>query len=349
MVRKLAVVLALAMGSASAVTGGAAVAGVEREVVVHSEAATLGGTLTLPEGAGPHPAALIVAASGPHGRDEARADGAHWRDLAERLAEAGVASLRLDARGVAASASEAIPEWEYVWTPEELAADSAAALELLLGRAEINAARVGLIGFSDGAARAGMVARERPEDVAFVALLSASGVSAGENLRAQQVQRLAAQTDDAERIAKLDALMTAAIREIVRAEDREATLHLTRRALEATGVPAEQSGAVAEQLVTNLGSRGVRSVLGLDPAPIYEAARQPTLALNGGADDRIVADEALPALLEALGAAKRQDMRLAVLGGLDHFLEGVAPVEPPVFDEEAAELLVRWIAAHAHE
>lgn len=54
----------------------------------------LPGLLTLPDGAGPFPAVLLVHGSGPQDRDEAVGPNRPFRDLAVGLAALGVASLR---------------------------------------------------------------------------------------------------------------------------------------------------------------------------------------------------------------------------------------------------------------
>ena len=71
----------------------------------------LHGTLTLPDGAkAPFPVALIVAGSGPTDRDGSNAAGVSvkpYLQLAAALAAQGVASVRYDKRGIAASAVSA--------------------------------------------------------------------------------------------------------------------------------------------------------------------------------------------------------------------------------------------------
>ena len=80
--------------------------GGEQEVrIVHTPSApAFAGTLAIPNGPGPHPAALLVSPAGEHARDELRRGGRHLADLAARLAEHGVASLRVDNRGIGGSA-----------------------------------------------------------------------------------------------------------------------------------------------------------------------------------------------------------------------------------------------------
>ncbi len=62
----------------------------------------LAGTLAVPEGEGPFPAALISSGSGPLDRDSnhRRARFDVGRQLAQALAAGGLASLRFDKRGV---------------------------------------------------------------------------------------------------------------------------------------------------------------------------------------------------------------------------------------------------------
>ena len=58
----------------------------------------LGATVTLPKGAGPFPAVVLVQGSGPHDRDETIGPHEPFRDLAWGLASRGIAVLRYDKR-----------------------------------------------------------------------------------------------------------------------------------------------------------------------------------------------------------------------------------------------------------
>lgn len=70
----------------------------EQEVVVGSGEWALPGTLSLPNGAGPFPAVVLVHGSGPADRDETVGPNKPFRDLAWGLASRGVAVLRYDKR-----------------------------------------------------------------------------------------------------------------------------------------------------------------------------------------------------------------------------------------------------------
>src|SRR5262249_57696521 len=78
---------------------------VEEEVVFENAAAKakLAGTLTLPKGKGPFPAAVLITGSGPQDRDETIARHKPFLLLADHLTRQGIAVLRYDDPGVAKS------------------------------------------------------------------------------------------------------------------------------------------------------------------------------------------------------------------------------------------------------
>ena len=81
-----------------------------------TEPGHLAGTLLVPEGAGPWPVVLILAGSGPTDRNgnatQFPGGNNSLKQLAEHLAADGVASLRVDKRGVAGSVTAVISEYE---------------------------------------------------------------------------------------------------------------------------------------------------------------------------------------------------------------------------------------------
>ncbi|MFJ6952232.1 alpha/beta hydrolase family protein, partial [Micromonospora aurantiaca (nom. illeg.)] len=81
---------------------------VDRPLAVDSAGQRLSGTLTLPDGAGPHPLALLLPGSGPINRDgdHRRLPLGIQRHLAAALTGAGIAVARYDRRGVGESSGE---------------------------------------------------------------------------------------------------------------------------------------------------------------------------------------------------------------------------------------------------
>jgi len=109
-------------------------------------ATTLAGTLTTPKGAGPFPAALLVSGSGPQNRDESLAGHSPFLVLADYLTRNGIAVLRYDKRGIGKSTGDFAAA-----TTEDFAMDGEAALAYLKSRREIASGKIGVIGHSEGA------------------------------------------------------------------------------------------------------------------------------------------------------------------------------------------------------
>ncbi|HEY1488629.1 MAG TPA: alpha/beta fold hydrolase [Micromonosporaceae bacterium] len=138
----------------------------EQQVTFSTGDVTLAGTVIVPDGAGPHPAAVVV-----HGAAGGQRD--FYRLLVSPLLDAGVAVLIYDKAGHGDSEG----------TPPSIfdQADAAqAALDLLATLPGIDAGRRGLAGFSNGMWSVPMVAARYPE-VAFIAGIGAPGVSMGES------------------------------------------------------------------------------------------------------------------------------------------------------------------------
>src|SRR5262249_40510351 len=99
--------------------------------------------------------------------------------LADDLTRRGVAVLRVDDRGVGGSTGSVRDS-----TSEDFAGDVLAGVAFLRGRTEIDAAKIGLIGHSEGGI-IGPIAAARSKDVAFVVLMAGTGLPGTEVLMAQ--------------------------------------------------------------------------------------------------------------------------------------------------------------------
>jgi pimeloyl-ACP methyl ester carboxylesterase len=146
---------------------------IEEEITFGFGANQLHGVLTLPPGAGPWPAIVLV--SGSISTDTGVRSGTsspYLREHARKMAPRGFAVLRYDPPGVGRSTGESGFE------PLDLRAEEAlAALQALRARPDIDAVRVGLMGSSQGAWVIAMAAARAPQEVAFLISVSGSGVS----------------------------------------------------------------------------------------------------------------------------------------------------------------------------
>jgi dienelactone hydrolase len=135
------------------------------EVTFQSGEVTLSGTLIKPATAGPHPAVVLVHGSSPNVR------GPLLGFATEVFAQHGVAALAYDKRGYGRSSGN--PNKNSLYS---LADDALAGVRYLESRADIDPKRVGMEGESQGGWIIPIVA-SRSKDVAFMILVSASGVS----------------------------------------------------------------------------------------------------------------------------------------------------------------------------
>jgi dienelactone hydrolase len=144
---------------------------IAEEVAVMAPAGhTLAGTLTLPKGASrtqPVSAIVTVTGSGPQDRDEniGLPGFRPFRQIADALARRGIAVLRMDDRGTGASGGTFKGS-----TTADFAEDVRAGLAYLRTRPEIRADRLGVLGHSEGALIAPMVADKEPTLRAIVLL-----------------------------------------------------------------------------------------------------------------------------------------------------------------------------------
>lgn len=160
---------------------------VSTPVELASSPAPLHGTLLTPEGQ-PRAAAVIIAGSGPTDRDgnsPIGVTGGVYRQLAEGLAERGIATVRYDKRGIAASTAAATDEASLTF---DTYIDDAKAWATLTTE-KTGAPCVWLVGHSEGALIAQAAAADNP-GICGLVLLSPVGVRANVELRRQLEPKL---------------------------------------------------------------------------------------------------------------------------------------------------------------
>jgi uncharacterized protein len=158
----------------------------ENVVVTTATGLKLSGTLTIPRGrvGGRAPAIVTITGSGAEDRDEQPVGALKgyrpFRELADTLGRRGIAVLRLDDRGVNGSDIGSASA-----TSSDFADDIRAGVAYVRSRPEIDAARVGLVGHSEGGIIAPMVAATDPKLRAIV-LMAGTASPGREILLSQQ-------------------------------------------------------------------------------------------------------------------------------------------------------------------
>jgi len=146
----------------------------QEEVRFQSGKTTLAGTLTLPAGQGPFPAAVYVSGSGPTLREEAQYLGGY-------LVSQGVALLAYDKRGNGQShgvypGSLASPEAISIY-----ADDALAAARFLAAQPDIDKTHVGLFGLSQGGWIIPLAAARATEAISWALIQGGPTVTQGES------------------------------------------------------------------------------------------------------------------------------------------------------------------------
>ncbi|MBN2172044.1 MAG: alpha/beta fold hydrolase [Candidatus Krumholzibacteriota bacterium] len=304
----------------------------------------LAGTMTLPAGAGPFPAALLVPGVGAHERDYTVLGHRRFLVLADHLARRGVACLRFDERGAGESGGDASAA-----TSADYAGDALAGVRFLRVREGVDPARVGIVGHSEGGTVAALAAARSP-DVAFIVMLASPGLPGREtNLRFEASMGRAMGRDSAS-LAEGRRLQGRVLDIVAGEADSTAAAAEIRRLLAdlEPPMPAERvEGAVRRFL-----SPWFRFNLRHDPGETLRQVRCPVLAAIGGLDRQVPPGENLAAMARALAEGGNDDFTVYELPNLNHFLQTVAsgaPAEYGSIEETLApaamDLVTGWILA----
>lgn len=285
--------------------------------------ARLAATLTLPEGGGPFPAAILVTGSGPQDRDETIMNHKPFLVIADFLARRGIATLRYDDRGMARSTGN-FPSA----TTLDFAADASAALRFLRTLPGIDPGRVGVIGHSEGGLIAAILAADGDLRPAFAVMLAGPALD-GTGILLTQSQA----------IARAEGADEAAIEQVLAtnsklygiaaggATDEEARAAIIAALMET--VPfAPQEEAFRAGLEAQLGGAAdalltpwMRNFLRLDPEPYMKEVRIPLLALYGTSDLQVVASANAPAARRIFESSGAELASVVVLPDLNHLFQ----------------------------
>ena len=270
--------------------------------------------------------------------------------LSDAITRAGLAVLRCDDRGYAASTGTFATS-----TTLDFAQDAQAAVAWLRARPDVVHNRVGIVGHSEGATVAAIAAADS-RDVAFIVMLAGPALPGGDILdlqRAWMARRAGASDSEiAETRAKWDQAYA-----IVLAEPDPKAARSRLRALhdglpEASRAELARAGgfdAIASQLLTPW----YRAFLALDPRTYLSRVRVPVLALDGELDMQVAPAANLPELRKVLEG--KTDVTIHELPGLNHLFQTAKTGAPTEYGElgetmspAALTLISDWLVRHAH-
>lgn len=297
----------------------------------------LQGTLSIPVGAGQHPAVVLV-----HGSGAATRRIGFFTTVYERL---GIATLSFDKRG----AGESTGNWKSA-PFTDLAGDVLAGVALLKARADIDPQRIGLDGSSQGG-WVGAIAASQSPDVAWLQVRVGSGVSVVENMLWEDIAAM--------RVEGLDAAQT----EEVVAFDREIYGIAMRGGTRAEGEAAAVKWAGKPWFKTlypdgfktsEHGFTWLRANGALESVDYLRKVKVPVNWYFGATDGNVPTARSAPRVVQALIEAGNPDFSVTVLPSDHSFLADV-PADgdkskvthyvPGFFEANAAWLRARGFAA----
>jgi len=275
----------------------------------------LAGTLTLPEGAGPFPAAILITGSGQQDRDETIMGHKPFAVIADALTRRGIAVLRVDDRGVGKSTGPFANA-----TSADFATDSNAAFAYLRTRKDIRPDAIGFIGHSEGGL-IGPIAMADNSQVAFLVMLAGPGTALDRLLLTQRRLLGATMGQSEAEMNRAEPVMAALFKAVASGNSYEEGLAaaravLTPEAMTAIGAPP---GMDKEMLLRQVASPWFRYFFRYDPTPNLRRITVPVLALNGSLDRQVPPAENLAAIKAAL--KDNRDVTAAELPGLNHLFQ----------------------------
>lgn len=321
-----------------------------------TDAVTLAGTLTIPAGAGRHPAVILISGSGPSDRDESIMEHKPFLVLADYLTRRGIAVLRYDDRGTGESTGDF-----GTATTEDFARDASAAVEFLKNHDRINSKQIGLAGHSEGGLIAPMVVGLR-DDVAFVVLLAATGVD-GVTINETQTEAMLRAGGTPEFEIKLAlAVNRAFIGAAMKADPGEDFSDAVEPEIEKIieTIPAAARDEAAKNIRQGIGnarrqlkSNWMRFFLAYDPRPALKKIKCPVLAIAGSKDLQVLPDLNIPEIKKALSEGGNPDFEIVVLDGLNHLFQKCETGSmneyisiQETFNPLALQRIGDWIVAH---
>ena len=299
------------------------------EVTYASGDLKLAGTVTVPQDSVKlHPAAIIVSGSGPQDRDGKTPEpmfSVQYKALAQILSDSGLLVLRYDKRGVGKSQGNF-----QTATLGDFVSDVRAGISYLKTRRDVDPNRICLIGHSEGAIIAPMVAAKDPTVKAIVLM-------AGPSKPLDQV--LLEQQDY---ILKKQNVPEEARKQAIDQENYFFAWVRGEKQLSAEQI--QQMGKVADT------KQWLLEHFRHDPIQTIKSVKCMVLILQGGKDHQVFEYHA-QALNQALSDAKNKNHTLKIFPDLDHLFcktegEGdyaeYANTERPL-DQEFLDYLTGWL------
>ncbi|RZK39516.1 MAG: alpha/beta fold hydrolase [Pedobacter sp.] len=309
---------------------------------------TLAGTLTLPKSSTKKPPVVIlISGSGPQDRNESFASHKPFLVLADYLTKNGIAVLRYDDRGFGESTGDFSKG-----TTADFAYDALSAIDFLKNRKDINTAKIGLIGHSEGAIIAPMVAN-LSKNIAFIIMLAGTGTLGKEVSLAQAIDyRNFSVPDEQEYKAYVkNAIEIASSNKEHELIKSELTTFYRNSAILNSMLPTDANkDEFIKNLVASRTTPWIKYFYNYNPATEIKKINVPALALYGSNDTQVSPKYHMKPVKKALTDSQSKDFDVVLLEGLNHLFQksetghiSEYPQIEETFAPKALEIILSWI------
>ena len=284
-----------------------------------------GGTLTIPETKGKHPAVVMITGSGPQNRDEELFGFKSFKVIADYLTRNGIAVLRYDDRGVGESTGKSVMQY----TTEDFAGDVLEAVKFLKSREDINSEQIGLIGHSEGGIVA-PIAASKSKDIAFIVLMAGTGVKGIDVIKEQSKLIMEAEKTPEEDIKANDELMDMGykiiesngnlenLRPELEKEELRSYNDLSDETKNSIKDKDEYIKTMVDAQIKQFSSPWIKFFLTYDPAPALEKVKCPVLMLFGELDLQVPPAQNKAPMEKALQEGGNKDYMSVVFPKANH-------------------------------
>lgn len=277
----------------------------------------IAGTLSYPLNKKTCPAIVLVAGSGPHTREEIISGTPIFSEMATYFNQLGYAVIRIDKRGY--GLSEGSNSVDSV-TTAQLSEDILGAIQFLKKHNKIDASNIGIIGHSEGAWIAEMIAL-KDTSVKWLVLLGAHAVSGAIIQEDQMTANLLRRGAEKEVVEKVRPQIKRIIDFVVNDNLNDSIFFaIGKDFLLGHGMKEENiTKKLINQLLDGFRSPWNRYFFGHSPANQISLLKIPTLFIYGSKDKQVDPELNIGPLIEIMKSYERNNMTLNILSDHDHF------------------------------
>ncbi len=317
-----------------------------------ADSLTLNGTLTLPTKEGKFPVVILISGSGPQNRDEELLGHKPFLVISDYLTRNGIGVMRYDDRGTGKSTGDFSKA-----TSLDFASDVESVISYLKLRSEIDISRIGLVGHSEGALIAPMVA-SKSSDVAFIVMMAGTGVRGDELLLMQQeaIGKVSGISEnDLKTLATInrgafDIILNTTLPDSLNTKMVKYLNKVIDDFPENTVPPGMSREDFVNMVVNQSTSAWMHFFVRYNPAVDLQKVKCPVLAINGSNDLQVPATANLKAIEKALNEGGNNKVTIKELEGLNHLFQESNTGNPSeyatieqTFSPIALEEILKWI------